>query len=103
MGTDTEKGTCNDKSCLQWTEWGPWSSCSVSCGKGGQKSRYRKCKSLDPSEIYNNPTTKASGLLFSSCDGKSDEFDYCDAGPCKSSDCQGYRMPNKFYSFAGRP
>ena len=74
----------------------------MTCGKG-KKSRYRKCKSLDPSEIYNYPTTKASGLLFSSCDGKSDEIDYCDAGPCKSSDCKGYRMPNKFYSFAGRP
>ena len=103
-GTDTEKGTCNDKSCLQWTEWGPWSSCSVSCGKGGQKSRYRKCKSLDPSEIYNNPTsTRASGLLFSGCDGKSKDYRSCESGPCKSLDCSDFPTSNKYYSFAGRP
>ena len=103
-GTDTEKDTCNDKSCLQWTEWGPWSSCSVSCGKGGQKSRYRKCKSLDPSEIYNNPTsTRASGLLFSGCDGKSKDYRSCESGPCKSLDCSDFPTSNKYYSFAGRP
>ena len=102
-GSDTEEEVCNDKSCIQWTEWGPWSQCSQTCGKG-KRSRYRKCKSLEPSEIYNYPKTKASGFLFPQCLGEGKDYQECDTGrPCGSTDCSAFPMPNRFYSFAGRP
>lgn len=33
----------------EWTTWGNWSLCSVTCG-GGHKSRKRKCFSIRPNE-----------------------------------------------------
>ena len=29
---------------LEWGAWGPYSVCSVTCGLGGQKTRYRQCE-----------------------------------------------------------
>ena len=100
-GDDFEEGICNEGPCIQWTEWGPWSSCSATCGQG-VKQRYRKCKNLEVDKIYNSPQTK-SGLLLSLCAGPGTEEIKCDAGACGSSDCSKLGLPNKFYSFSGRP
>ena len=102
-GERRQEGICNeDVPCIQWTDWGSWSSCSVTCGKGS-KTRYRKCQNLEPNQIYNYPTTKANGLLISLCQGQATEEAGCDAGSCGSTECSKLGMPNKFFSFSGRP
>lgn len=98
VGIDTEEGICNEDPCVRWTEWGPWSSCSVTCGSG-TKQRYRKCKNLDTNEIYN--VNSRYGLAFTQCKGLSKEEGECSLGKCVTSDCG--KIPLKFYSFSGRP
>lgn len=39
-----------------WFEWGPWSTCSVTCG-GGHRTRERICDI----EAYGNVTTDCNG------------------------------------------
>lgn len=57
-----------------WTDWGTWTSCSVSCG-GGNQTRDRACKW--PSSVHGN-----------SCAG-----DVIDTQPCNIELCAG-----EFYS-----
>ncbi|CAH1372937.1 unnamed protein product [Tenebrio molitor] len=52
-----------------WSNWGPWGSCSRSCGTGVQ-FRTRKC---------NNPTPSHGG---SACDGVSEKWRICNNNPC---------------------
>lgn len=47
-GESQESGVCNEYTCPQWSEWGPWGDCPVSCG-GGAKERKRTC---DVDEAY---------------------------------------------------
>ena len=87
LGEDTEEGICNEKYCIQWTEWGPWSGCTATCGKGS-KSRYRKCKNLEVDKIYNYPVSAKAGLITAAkCEGSGFERESCDAGACATSDC----------------
>jgi hypothetical protein len=87
LGEDTEEGICNEKFCIQWTEWGPWSGCTATCGKGS-KSRYRKCKNLEADKIYNYPVSAKGGLITAAkCDGSGFERESCDGGTCATSDC----------------
>ena len=53
-----------------WSDWSPWSSCSVSCGQGRQ-SRYRTCDHPAPS----------SGGQF--CDGSMFHWQHCQVLPCR--------------------
>jgi hypothetical protein len=52
-----------------WTEWGTWSSCSLTCG-GGVRSQSRTCT---------NPRPSVSG---SNCDGKDMKVTPCNTGSC---------------------
>ena len=92
LGEETEEGICNEKYCIQWTEWGPWSGCTATCGKGS-KSRYRKCKNLEVDKIYNYPVSAKAGLITAAkCEGSGFERESCDAGACATSDCSKLGM-----------
>ncbi|XP_066915971.1 coadhesin-like [Clytia hemisphaerica] len=52
-----------------WSQWGAWSSCSVTCGQGNQ-TRQRVCDNPTPAHGGNN------------CNGDSEEIKICDKGPC---------------------
>lgn len=56
----------------EWSEWGNWSTCSVSCDNGTM-TRTRLC---------NSPTPDHGG---STCLGNSTEYDICEEGKCRGS------------------
>lgn len=75
-GQDKETKTCNENPCPVnggFTEWGSWTSCSMTCGDG-KKTRSRTC---------NNPVPANGGK---SCEdqnlGLSEETGDCNEGPC---------------------
>merc|ERR1711871_1222248 len=41
---------CEEPSYCQWNEWSDWSTCSLSCGKEGQRMRERKLQYLTAAE-----------------------------------------------------
>merc|ERR1711962_1350531 len=98
---DTEE--C-DLHCPEWTEWAPWSSCSVSCG-GGSRSRDRNC-TLD-SDSNGLFARMGSERMFSiggwptamTCPGEPSEMEPCGDEECPapgntSGGCQcGMRRP----------
>ncbi|XP_023932361.1 SCO-spondin isoform X5 [Lingula anatina] len=66
-GDATEYIECNQRPCATWSQWGEYSSCSVSCGKG-LKVRKRKC-------VY--------GRIGSDCRGEDRQQKSCQAGSCE--------------------
>ncbi|XP_076800719.1 uncharacterized protein LOC143445480 isoform X3 [Clavelina lepadiformis] len=42
-GEATESDNCNGVSCVLWSEWLPWSTCSLPCGGLGTQKRQRTC------------------------------------------------------------
>ena len=56
----------------QWSEWGSWESCSVTCGDGNQ-TRYRTCTNPDPDH---------GGAA---CDGLAEDSQMCSNSPCPGS------------------
>ena len=69
QGLLQEIDKCNTNECPAWTEWGPWTVCSVSCG-GGQKKRRRHC--LLPDGTSNTDLQ---------CPGPETETEGCNDGP----------------------
>ncbi len=107
LGSSEEEDICNEDPCAQWTDWGPWSQCSASCG-AGSRTRYRKCRILTGDEVYNTPFLKEDfgaklGLLYEPCPGLKKEVESCDSGPCTSQECTKMGLPSSFKSFSGRP
>ena len=55
----------------RWGDWGPWSTCTKSCG-GGQEERTRRC---------NNPAPYGDGA---NCVGNNKETRDCNVEPCST-------------------
>ena len=69
-GARTNSRSCNTQCCPVdggWSDWGDWSSCSVSCGEGEQ-SRSRSCNSPSPS--CGGADCSGSSTASQSCDNQ---------------------------------
>ncbi|XP_077969202.1 A disintegrin and metalloproteinase with thrombospondin motifs 9-like isoform X2 [Styela clava] len=70
VGPNNDKQECNKESCEpdpQWSDWGEWSECSLSCGSG-DRVRERTC----------------IGGKSNTCEGVSTDSMKCDIRECKS-------------------
>ena len=65
-GDSSEVEPCDGGTCYGWSQWQPWSQCSVTCGLG-RRSRERTCGAL---------------TRDSDCEGEDKEEEQCDAGSC---------------------
>ena len=66
-GAAEETDTCGEDTCPEWTEWAPWTQCTVSCG-GGVRSKVRTCAA-----------TRDSGP---SCAGEAEVTEDCNTAAC---------------------
>ncbi|VDD90570.1 unnamed protein product, partial [Enterobius vermicularis] len=65
-GPSSETRNCNPQPCCNWGQWGPWSSCSVTCGNG-VSIRSRECS------------------CSQGCQGESIQEQTCTNAPCQES------------------
>ncbi|XP_074624580.1 SCO-spondin-like isoform X4 [Acropora palmata] len=71
-GANERSRTCNVNPCPvdgRWTDWKPWTQCSVTCG-GGTRNRSRTCT---------NPAPQHGGK---ECSGSEEEMQSCNEFPC---------------------
>ncbi|EAT36338.1 AAEL011566-PA [Aedes aegypti] len=74
QGAESEIKICKEAECIVdggWSEWGPWSKCSKSCGVG-LRNRIRTCT---------NPEPKNGGKK---CRGENIEVDKCSLKSCRN-------------------
>ncbi|XP_071164274.1 uncharacterized protein [Mytilus edulis] len=75
VGVGSATQQCNTQACIidgEWSAWGAWGSCSVSCG-GGLYSRTRGCSDPAPSN---------GGL---DCSGDSSDYSSCNSAACPTA------------------
>ncbi|KAL1023044.1 hypothetical protein UPYG_G00035740 [Umbra pygmaea] len=105
QGPHMERRECATAPCqAKWTHWGPWASCSVSCGKG-RRVRRRTC-------VKTSETVE--------CVGRAGEIQKCGQNPCPpkckqacpegipSDDCshcvcEGHIIQGEVFSITGVP
>lgn len=71
-GASSDRQDCNTQVCIidgNWSDWGAWGTCSVTCG-GGIYSRARTCS---------NPAPANGGL---DCPGSPGDFGDCNTAAC---------------------
>ncbi|EDO48338.1 predicted protein, partial [Nematostella vectensis] len=69
LGDDVESGSCMTTVACPvvdggWSEYGPWSVCSKSCG-GGERYRERTC--TNPSPVNGGKTCDGIGMQSETC------------------------------------
>ncbi|KAG2458362.1 SSPO protein, partial [Polypterus senegalus] len=88
-GGQCEKNLFDSRACFikacpvagQWSEWGPWSACDVTCGNG-VRSRERSCS---------NPPPKNGG---EDCDGDAFDTESCNLPPCNHTAAAVSKCPS---------
>jgi hypothetical protein len=72
---ETDKDFCREANFCgspRWKQWGPWTDCTVTCGRA-PRTRTRQCPDI-LSELENKPVL--------SCEGRGEDTSMCDMGPC---------------------
>ncbi|XP_069502497.1 SCO-spondin-like [Ambystoma mexicanum] len=75
LGSSEQQRDCRGTDCKDtdpWSEWSPWSMCSVSCG-GGEQTRTRECRQLE-------------------CEGRSVQSKTCNTQVCLDVGCPADRL-----------
>lgn len=62
-------GPTDEEECRTWSSWGPWSSCSTSCGTGSV-SRQRTCPPGDPLHHCQGQDVQRQQCFNTTCPGK---------------------------------
>ncbi|XP_022785365.1 A disintegrin and metalloproteinase with thrombospondin motifs adt-1-like isoform X2 [Stylophora pistillata] len=72
-GPSRRKRSCNLRSCKAasgWSNWGPYSKCSRTCGSGGTQTRYRTCSSPHAYYAYGRSSCRGYSKQTRKCGGK---------------------------------
>lgn len=65
--------SADEQGCRMWSSWGPWSSCSTSCGTGSM-SRYRTCPPGDSLHRCWGQDIQRQQCFNTTCPGKQITF-----------------------------